>query len=316
MRRMNTRPPPRLPSPELVHLLEELRTARFALGLHCPRCGCERVHRWGSFSGRQRYLCLGCKRTFSDLTRTPAAYSKKLLLWRDYGQCLAESLSVRRAARRVRIHPATAFRWRHALLSALLERGPGEQLAGWIELCSLALPYSEKGRRRRRRTTGNEPQRRPAAPAAPEVAAARLVARVLIACDRRGRTATGTAGIGAAARIPSHEIERILHGRVEGSAQIVAVDGPLSPAATAARRARWRFHDARARAGVRARSLVHIRTAKAYVARLLDWLDRFRGVATRYLPNYLAWHGALDRQWRRRVQAEVLRWPMERTPEE
>src|SRR5690606_40538891 len=179
----------------------------------------------------------------------------------------------------------------------------------------LALPYSEKGRRRRRRTTGNEPQRRPAAPAAPEVLAARLVARVLIACDRRGRTAPGTAGIGAAARIPSHEIERVLHGRVEGPVQIVAADGPLSPAATAARRAGWRFHDARARAGVRARSLKHVRTANAYAVRLLDWLERFRGVATRYLPNYLAWHGVLDRQRRRRVQAEVLRWPMGPMPE-
>src|SRR5690606_27212552 len=202
MGRMNTRPPPRLPSPELVHLLEELRTARFALGLHCPRCGCERVHRWGSFSGRQRYLCLGCKRTFSDLTRTPAAYSKKLLLWHDYGQCLAEGLSVRRAARRVRIHPATAFRWRHAMVGPLLDREPDERLAAWIELCTLALPYSEKGRRRRR-TTENEARRRPAGAVAPPAWAARLVARVLIACDRRGRTATGPAGTGAAAPTPA-----------------------------------------------------------------------------------------------------------------
>lgn len=312
---MSTRPPPRPPSPELVHLLDELRAARFALGLCCPRCGCGRVHRWGSFSGRQRYLCLGCKRTFSDLTRTPAAYSKKLLLWRDYGQCLAEGLSVRRAARRAGIHPATAFRWRHAMIGSLLDREPDERLAGWIELCTIALPYSEKGRRRRR-TARDEERRRRAAAVTPEAWTARLLARVLVACDRRGRTATGTAGIGATARIPSHEIERILHGRVEGPAQIVAADGPLSPAATAARRAGWRFHDARPRAGLRPRSLVHIHAARAYVARLLDWLDRFRGVATRYLPNYLAWHGTLDRQWRRRVQAEVLRWPMEWTPAE
>src|SRR5690606_39114098 len=157
LRRMDTtpsrRPPP--PSPELVHLLEELRTARFALGRSCPRCGCERTHRWGSFSGRQRYRCLGCRRTFSDLTATPAAYSKKLLLWRDYGQCLAEGASVRHAARRVRVHPATAFRWRHALLGTLLECEASELLAGWVELCSLTLLYSEKGaaaRRARRHT--------------------------------------------------------------------------------------------------------------------------------------------------------------------
>lgn len=298
-----------------MHLLEELRAARFALGLCCPRCGCERTHRWGSFSGRQRYRCLGCRRTFSDLTRTAAAYSKKLLLWRDYGQCMAEGASVRRAARRVRVHPATAFRWRHALLGALLECEADERLAGWVELRSLALLYSEKGRRR---TRGEEPRRRPAARTAPGAWVARLVARVLVACDRRGRTVTGVAGIATTARIPSHEFERILRGRVEGRAHLVAADGPLSPAATAARRAGWLFHDARAwaRGAARARSLVHVRTADAYAARFLDWLERFRGVATRYLPNYLAWHRALDRQWRRRVQAELLRWPLGRPPPE
>lgn len=303
------RPPP---SPELVHLLEELRTARFALGLSCPRCGCERTHRWGSFSGRQRYRCLGCRRTFSDLTATPAAYSKKLLLWRDYGQCLAEGASVRHAARRVRVHPATAFRWRHALLGTLLECEETEQLAGWVELCSLTLLYSEKGRRR---TRAREARPRPAAPSEPGAWGARLLARVLVACDRRGRTVTGVAGISRTARIPTHELERILEGRIEGRAHLVAADGPLSPAATLARRAGWRFHDARlwARGAARARSLVHVRTAEAYVARFLDWLERFRGVATRYLPNYLAWHRALDRQWRRRVQAELLRWPLGRS---
>ena len=38
---------------------------------------------------------------------------------------------------------------------------------------------------------------------------------------------------------------------------------------------------------------VHI-NVNAYHGRLRQWLSRFRGVASRYLPNYLGWRWALD----------------------
>lgn len=290
--------------PELTRLLESIRDARFASGARCPRCGHDRTHRWGSFSGRQRYRCTACRRTFSDLTGTPAAYSKKLLLWADYSQCIAEGTSVRRAARRLRIHPCTAFRWRHALLDALRERDD-EALAGWIELGSVAFPYSEKGRR-----GATDPRRRGPIPS---IVRPHPVARVLVACDRRARTITALAGVATTSRLHSHEIERILAARVGARSALVSADGPYAPARIAARRMRWMFVDARRRIS-RPRSLGHVRTVQAYVHRLRDWLDRFHGVATRYLPNYLAWHRAVDARWTRRVQAEALRWPVGAAP--
>ncbi|WP_411281596.1 transposase [Gemmatimonas sp.] len=37
----------------------------------CPRCRSAQVQRWGrERTGTQRYRCLGCRRTFNDLTRT------------------------------------------------------------------------------------------------------------------------------------------------------------------------------------------------------------------------------------------------------
>lgn len=38
----------------------------------------------------------------------------------------------------------------------------------------------------------------------------------------------------------------------------------------------------------------HIRNVNAYHHRLKEWILHFHGVATRHLPNYLAWHGLLD----------------------
>jgi hypothetical protein len=49
-------------------------------------------------------------------------------------------------------------------------------------------------------------------------------------------------------------------------------------------------------AGKRVRGAVQVRNVNAYHRRSRQWLARFRGVASRYLPNYLGWQGALDGQ--------------------
>jgi hypothetical protein len=38
----------------------------------------------------------------------------------------------------------------------------------------------------------------------------------------------------------------------------------------------------------------HINNVNAYDSRLKQWMDRFNGVATKYLHNYVGWHRWLD----------------------
>jgi len=47
--------------------------------------------------------------------------------------------------------------------------------------------------------------------------------------------------------------------------------------------------------GERRRGPWHIQNVNAYHSRFKPWLMRFHGVATSYLPNYLGWFRALDR---------------------
>jgi hypothetical protein len=52
------------------------------------------------------------------------------------------------------------------------------------------------------------------------------------------------------------------------------------------------------RAAIRVRrgaaGAIHVQNVNAYHSRFRQWLRRFRGVASRYLPNYLGWRWALD----------------------
>jgi hypothetical protein len=47
-------------------------------------------------------------------------------------------------------------------------------------------------------------------------------------------------------------------------------------------------------AGERVRGAVHVQNVNAYHRRFRQWLSRFHGVASRYLPNYLGWQWAID----------------------
>ncbi len=50
-------------------------------------------------------------------------------------------------------------------------------------------------------------------------------------------------------------------------------------------------------AGIRVKQHVfHIQHVNAYDSRLKQWMLRFHGVATKYLPNHLGWRRLLEQQ--------------------
>jgi hypothetical protein len=109
---------------------------------------------------------------------------------------------------------------------------------------------------------------------------------VVVARDDRGGTVSQVTGLHRPRRA---EIEGVLRTAVardnpEGAAPVVvARHGPLSPAAMAARSLGIAYE----------RGGFTPTPAYDYLRQLMRWLRPFKGVATRYLPNYLAWHRSL-----------------------
>jgi transposase-like protein len=251
--------------------LAELRRQRFADGLVCPRCRGRRVHRWGRFGDRHRYRCLACGRTFSDLTGTPLAYLKRLDRWGGFCLCMRHSRSVRRTAAALEIATRTAFRWRHRLLDAVRAADAG-QLEGDLILAEFWLAFSEKGRRDLER-----PGRRRAQPWPHE--------RAWILVARDARSAPLAAHVGPR-RPTASALDRVLGHRAEPDINLHDASGRFGQVARFARLTGRGYRRLR---GARLRSS----PAAAYGRDLRRWLRPFNGVATRYLPNYLAWHRLL-----------------------
>jgi len=263
----------------------------------CPHCEGRSVIRWGRIGGRPRYRCKGCRRTFNSLTGTPLAYLKRSDRWAAFRDCMGASLTVRTTAMRIGVHRDTAFRWRHRLLNAIRTTDSPE-LGGRVEVGETTFLFSEKGRRPLQR-----PARRHGSPhrwaSTPRV-------WVLVAVDDRARLLYGVAGL---RRCTASDVRRTLAPYLRADAVLVARDGPLGAVGGFARGAGLTFR----RMPLIDRAFAHappatttwrvereqrpqgdvVGNVTGCVRQLKAWLRPFRGVASRYLPNYLAWHRAI-----------------------
>ena len=193
---------------------------------------------------------------------------------------------MRAAARRVGVHRNTAFRWRHRFLIKVKDDRP-RHLQGIAEADEMFLLESQKGSRRLERA----PRKRGG------TARLRGISKeldcILVARDRSGQTVDAVTGRGA---LKACQLERHLLPLLDPQVLLVTD-------ANAAYRAFSRCHGiahqyVKLRAGERVRrsseGAIHVQNVNSYHRRLRDWLARFHGVASRYLPNYLGWRRALD----------------------
>lgn len=87
----------------------------------CPHCKYNLIVKYGSFKNRQRYKCKGCNRTFTSYTNKPWSYTKKpLSLWSKYINIMNID-TLNELACKLKINIASAFFWRHKLLSFFKE---------------------------------------------------------------------------------------------------------------------------------------------------------------------------------------------------
>jgi transposase-like protein len=248
----------------------------------CPHCGAARLHRDGHADGLQRYRCVGCSRSFNALTGTPLARLRHRPKWLAYLDCMLESRTVRRAAALVGIHKNTSFRWRHRFLHST-KHDRNLPLAGITEADETYLLESQKGARqldRPPRRRGGQARRR---------GLSHEHDCILVARDRGGRTVDFVTG---RAPLKPAQLERCLRPVVAPDILLVTDGHPAYP--VFARKAGIAHRAVNLTAGVRVAGALHVQNVNAYHSRFKQWLRRFHGVASRYLPNYLGWRWALD----------------------
>ncbi len=268
----------------------------------CPHCQGHNIVLHGKDqNGRQRFKCRGCRRTYNIMTGTPMARARMPEKWSQYLACMTQHMSVRKiVASGIGVHQVTAWRWRHRFLRAAANDN-ASILSGVIEADETIFPRSYKGSRGW--TTGQPPDNRPArrrAWSAAKPGVSHDEVRVLTALDNSGR-------VFQAILASRSGIEAALEGRI-AAGSVLCSDGSVAYVSVADAAHAEHYTVFVPGPTLHATNINPVPTPVRKPGRLglrrvnshhegLKYLinEQCRGVATRYLRNYLGWHRAMIR---------------------
>ncbi|NQY89948.1 MAG: IS1595 family transposase [Colwellia sp.] len=269
-------------------ITDELIQPLFDMSSQCPHCHANHLKKWGKSGAIQRYRCKDCLKTFNNKTNTPLAKLRKSYLWEEYARCMVLKLTLREAAEVCNINLRTAFLWRHRFLMAQAGKND-DKLSGIIEVDEFFLAYSEKGsntltnRAKPRKRGSNIDKRTKEGQVA-----------VLLSIDRSNHMINPRLSADTTAEIAANFAENITENSV------LCSDGSWSYVTIA--KQKNCDHKRLINGKVRVIDKVyHIQTVNGAIANFKGWINgKMKGVATKYLPNYLAWfkksNAKLDKQ--------------------
>lgn len=244
----------------------------------CPHCEHDRLHKSGFASGLQRWRCTKCSKSFNALTGTPLARLRKKEKWLDNAEAMIAGLTIRQTAKKCDVHRNTSFRWRHRFLM-FHKSAQCADLTGIAESDATYFRKSEKGSR----TLKRKPRKRGKS-------------------DIKGGRNTELVAVITLRDRSNHGADRLAEGKQELAATqlyqthlradtLLITDGDHELCAAA----KSRDPDAHlALPGLEGRGIkgcpFHLQTNNAFHSSLKTWMSRFKGVATKYLANYVGWN--------------------------
>jgi transposase-like protein len=278
---------------ELEHRVTDLHRGNQSLAVietvrksaPCPTCHSPGAVKNGHARGLQRYLCRPCGRTFSKATGSPLSHLRKKNRFIEQGRVMAAGMTLRDAAAEMGVAVSTAFRWRHRFLQSA-QTHQGRALSGLLEADETFFRENSKGRhtlKRKARNRGGARMMRSKGKPAEADQVSVLVLRM------RGQPYTADHVL---PEVSTTEIVNALREMVAPDA-LLCVDGggafrTVEKELMVKVEAVPVYGTTHTRAGPDA--VYHVQSVNNYHERLKSWINaELRGVATKYLPNYLAW---------------------------
>ena len=251
----------RVKSKKIANILETSKEE-----LICPFCDSNNHIRWGKRNDLQRYKCKECNKTFNSLTKTPLARLRKKGRWLNFSNCLKEGITVRKAAEYCGIHKNTSFRWRHRFICNL-NSIKAKKLGGIIETGELIFKESFKGKKK------NLP---------PHNYKRKDV--FVIYCLDRNNNVTDITNKGFSKNTLHKELKdkifsnSLIYSQNRSQISEFVIENKLKHI-----NVNNNFH-----------SLSNINKLESYRTKFEKWIkNHFRGVATKYLNNYVSWFRGL-----------------------
>jgi len=243
----------------------------------CAHCGHTKYVKFGRDKGAQRYKCKSCGRSFTEYSGT----------WMDglhhkdkidaYLKLMLEEKSLDKIKEALSINKKTAFDWRHKILSSP-EEVDKDKFEGITESDETFLLHSGKGKEQ------EAPRKRGGASSKKGINDEHVA--IIVTMDRKGGKDFGVATMG---RLKKKDIENAIGERL--CPKTVPCTGSHVSFKGFAMDNGLEHHPLRSDLKQRVKQGVyHIQHVNSAHNRLKKWIDeKFWGVATKYLQNYLNW---------------------------
>lgn len=264
---------------------EFLDKYRFHDGVCCPHCGIVDVKKNGKTkTGHQRFQCKGCGKSFTYATRT-IFHGAKLPLdtYLRYVHCMMHGMTVRATAYECRISKNASFFLRHKILDALQEMQSKVKLDGIVEADETFFRISFKGNHSRSQffSMPREPHMRGERSKKRGISLEKVC--VPCAVNRDGKSIAQIANLG---RASVRSISNVFGGRISPDA-VLCTDKHNAYVGFAEREG---INLLQLKSTQRVSGTLGIQHINGYHSQLKTFMERFHGVATKYLNNYLVWH--------------------------
>lgn len=228
-------------------------------GLSCPCCESHQYIKYGKVKGLQRFKCKKCARTFGHTSNSPLYRIQKKEQLIKYITCLHEKETIRSAAKHVGISIKTSFEWRHKLLSSFNGGLKNYSEDGKTSLYIHTMAFSHKGSKK---VSEKQPRK----------------IYTLFRVTPYGNI----------------ELNRITDGLLKKELHdiIAKQNGPIIQYAK--QRMLTAVIRKTGKTDQETRDKAQITDAKKLGAselqKLQQWMEKFRGVASKYLSQYWAWY--------------------------
>ncbi len=241
-------------------------------GVLCPDCNSSHVIKNGLQSGVQNYRCKTCGRQFRVTTGTfmYGVHEKGKML--EYIKCMSAGMSLRESARIAHISLTTSFFWRHRILCALQSFEDNVNFFGVVELEELLMNYSEKGKKKREKKDLKKLKKKKPTKVA-----------VLAATDRSGNILFKKL---EDKRVQADHISEFLKSRISDNSVICGSNKKAFKTVNAEHiKHKEITNKNKMKQGIYSVSTIHKK-----ITDFVGWIYyKFRGVATKYLTNYIMW---------------------------
>ena len=265
-----------------------LTDIRFSGGRKCPHCSGTHICRNGKTkSGRQRYICRDCGKTFVITTNSIlSGTTKSLYTWRKYIALMMQGASLRWAAAECKICKNTAFNWRHKILDALQSMAVSVVLDGIVEADETYFSTSFKGNHTKSAfTIPRKPHKRGCDVHKRGISKEKVC--VSCAVNREGLSIAKSSNL---ARPTVADFHKVFDNRIDDDA-VICTD----KLAAYAKFAKDNGLDlVQIKGGKASKGIYNIQNINSYHSRLKKFIERFNGVSSKYLDNYLIWNNYVN----------------------